>query len=146
MNLTISVNGKLALFILRGKVGWDNSQILDAKIHEVAKKGCNYIVFNLDEVVFLCSGGIGALVYHMKSVQSAGGDIFVVSSSDYIQFLFATIGFNVIFKDRVFESFEQFTDKILTPRGMNLNPFSTVSTVINVEEKPADTKPHSAAA
>jgi anti-anti-sigma factor len=130
-------------------VGWDNSRILDAQIHKMVEKGCTFIVFNLDEVTFLCSGGIGALVYNMKKVQDQGGDVFVVSSSDYIQFLFATIGFNVIFKDRVFETFEDFSEKVLVPKGMSLSPLSTFSSVIRTDEASASggmEKPSSAAA
>jgi hypothetical protein len=85
-------------------------------------------------VTFLCSGGIGALVYNMKKVQETGGDIYIVSSSDYIQFLFATIGFNIIFSGRIFKSFEEFVDKVLQPKGLSLNLFNAESTLINTEE------------
>ncbi len=97
MELRINSNAQIALFVVKGKIGWDNSRILDSQIHKMVEKGCSHIVFNLDEVTFLCSGGIGALIYNMKKVQEAGGDIFIVSNSDYIQYLFATIGFNIIF-------------------------------------------------
>lgn len=133
MELRINSNGKVALFLVKGKVGWDNSRILDTQIHKMIEKGATHIVFNLDEVTFLCSGGIGALIYNMKKVQDHRGDIFIVSNSDYIQFLFNTIGFNVIFKDRIFESFEEFSDKVLTPLGLSLNTHGGFSSVINTE-------------
>ncbi len=133
MELRINSNGKVALFLVQGKVGWDNSRILDTQIHKMIEKGATHIVFNLDEVTFLCSGGIGALIYNMKKVQDHRGDIFIVSNSDYIQFLFNTIGFNVIFKDRIFESFEEFSDKVLTPLGLSLNTHGGFSNVINTE-------------
>jgi anti-anti-sigma factor len=145
MELRINSNGKVALFVLSGKVGWDNSRILDTQILKMVEKGCTFIVFNLDDVTFMCSGGIGALVFNMKKVQDAGGDIFIVSSSDYIQFLFATIGFNIIFKDRIFETFEDFTEKVLAPKGLILNPFTSYSSVIHTEENRSD-KTRSAAA
>jgi hypothetical protein len=108
-------------------------------------QGCTYIVFNLDEVTFLCSGGIGALVYNLKKVQDGGGDIFIVSGSDYIQFLFATIGFNIIFRDRVFETFEDFSEKIMVPRGLTLNPVGVYTSVVQ-DEAPSGQKSRSAAA
>ncbi|HKP98651.1 MAG TPA: STAS domain-containing protein [Fibrobacteria bacterium] len=134
MELRITSNEKIALFIVKGKIGWENSRILDTQIHKMVEKGCSHIIFNLDEVTFLCSGGIGALVYNMKKVQETGGDIYVVSTSDYIQFLFATIGFNIIFSGRIFKSFEEFGDKVLQPKGLALNLFNAGSTVINTEE------------
>jgi anti-anti-sigma factor len=134
IELRITSNDKIALLIVKGKIGWDSSRILDTQIHKQVEKGCSHIIFNLDEVTFLCSGGIGALVYNMKKVQEKGGDIYIVSSSDYIQFLFATIGFNIIFSGRIFKSFEEFLDKVLQPKGLALNLFNAESVLINTEE------------
>ena len=134
MELRITSNERIALFIVSGKIGWDNSRILDTQIHKMVEKGCSHIIFNLDEVTFLCSGGIGALVYNMKKVQETGGDIYIVSTSDYIQFLFATIGFNIIFSGRIFKSFTEFLDKVLQPKGLSLNLENAESSIINTEE------------
>ncbi|GEM_PF-541559 len=134
MELRITSNEKISLLIVKGKIGWDNSRILDTQIHKQVEKGCSHIIFNLDEVTFLCSGGIGALMYNMKKVQEKGGDIYIVSSSDYIQFLFATIGFNIIFSGRIFNSFGEFVDNVLQPKGLALNLFNAESTLINTDE------------
>lgn len=134
MELRINSNSQIALFVVKGKIGWDNSRILDTQIHKMVEKGCTHIVFNLDEVTFLCSGGIGALIYNMKKVQENGGDIFIVSNSDYIQFLFATIGFNVIFNGKIFKTFEDFSDAILKSKGLILNLGASESSMINTEE------------
>jgi anti-anti-sigma factor len=134
MELRITHNDSIALMIVKGKIGWDNSRILDAQIHKMVDKGCSHIIFNLDEVSFLCSGGIGALMYNMKKVQGSGGDIYIVSSSDYIQFLFATIGFNIIFSGRIFKSFEEFGDRVLQPKGISLNLENAESILIDTGE------------
>jgi anti-anti-sigma factor len=134
VELRINSNAQIALFIVKGKIGWDNSRILDSQIHKMVEKGCTHIVFNLDEVTFLCSGGIGALVYNMKRVQDAGGDIYVVSNSDYIQYLLNTIGFNLIFQGKIFASFEEFSEKVLQGKGLFLNPVSSQSSLIQTEE------------
>lgn len=134
MELRITSSEKISLFIVKGKIGWDNSRILDTQIHKMVEKGCSHIIFNLDEVTFLCSGGIGALVYNMKKVQETGGDIYIVSTSDYIQFLFATIGFNIIFSGRIFKSFAEFGDKVLQNKGLALNLENAESAIINTEE------------
>src|SRR5688572_6204358 len=131
MELRVNSNGQIALFIVKGKIGWDNSRILDSQIHKMVEKGCTHIVFNLDEVTFLCSGGIGALIYNMKKVQESSGDIYIVSNSDYIQFLFATIGFNVIFSGKIFKSFEEFSESVLKTKNIQLNRHSNHASVIN---------------
>lgn len=134
MELRINSNAQIALFVIKGKIGWDNSRILDTQIHKMVEKGCSHIVFNLDEVTFLCSGGIGALIFNMKKVQEQGGDIFIVSNSDYIQYLFATIGFNTIFNDKIFKSFEEFSENVLKTKGLVLNLGTSQVSVINTEE------------
>ena len=134
MELRINSNAEIALFIVKGKIGWDNSRILDGQIHKMVEKGCGHIVFNLDEVTFMSSGGIGAIIYNMRRVQEMGGDIFIVSTSDYIQYLFATIGFHRIFNGRIFASFEEFSDQVLQKKGLSLNLMSSQSSVINTEE------------
>jgi anti-anti-sigma factor len=146
MELRITHNDSIALLIVKGKIGWDNSRILDAQIHKMVDKGCSHIIFNLDEVSFLCSGGIGALMYNMKKVQGSGGDIYIVSSSDYIQFLFATIGFNIIFSGRIFKSFEEFDDRVLQPKGMSLNLENAQSALIDTGEHRVHDGAHKSAA
>ncbi|NET23575.1 MAG: STAS domain-containing protein [Okeania sp. SIO1H5] len=121
MEITVNHTSDIALFLIKGKIGWEKAQKLEEKIIQSLERGCTYIVFNLDEVTFLGSGGIGALVYHMKKVHSRGGDIFIVSSSEYIQYLFATIGFNLIFEGKIFATFDQLVEKVLDPKGLTLN-------------------------
>lgn len=134
MELRITSNSQVALFIVKGKIGWDNSRILDAQIHKMVEKGCIYVIFNLDAATFLCSGGIGALIFNMKKVQETGGDIFIVSNSDYIQFLFATIGFNIIFSGKIFKDFAELQDRVLDPKGLTLNLVNAESAVIDTDE------------
>jgi anti-anti-sigma factor len=134
MELRINANTEIALLLVKGKVGWDNSRIIDTQIHKMIEQGCTHIVFNLDEVTFLCSGGIGALIYNMKRVQERKGDIYIVSNSEYIQYLFATIGFNLVFQGRIFATFEDFAEKILAPKGLSMNLFNAFTSVIQTEE------------
>lgn len=136
MELSISTNSSVALFVIKGKIGWENSRILDKQIVKAIDRGCTYIVFNLDDVTFLCSGGIGALIYNMRKVQQKEGDIYIVSNSDYIQYLFATIGFNVVFNGKIFGTFAEFSEKVLQSKGLFLNPLLEESDLIHTDDRP----------
>jgi hypothetical protein len=81
----------------------------------------------------------------MKRVQELGGDIYIVSNSEYIQYLFATIGFNVVFQGRIFDTFELFSEKILVPKGLSLNLQNAFTAVIQTEEHKAPSKSKNAA-
>ncbi len=145
MEIRISNSNQIALFIVKGKITWENSRVLDTQINKVIENACTHIVFNLDDVTFLCSGGIGALIYNMKKVQDQGGDIFIVSQSDYIQYLFATIGFNIIFNGKIFHTFEEFSETVLVPKGLSLNILDSQTTVVATEEHRFATKTKNAA-
>ena len=119
--ITVNKNGDIALFIVKDKINWDKARELDSKIGEVIKEGYYHIVFNLDDVTFLCSGGVGALVYHIRKVQSHGGDIYVVSDNDYVLYLFNTVCFDRVFSGKIFKNFSEFMSKVLEPKGLKLN-------------------------
>ncbi|MDG5814280.1 STAS domain-containing protein [Chitinispirillales bacterium ANBcel5] len=96
-----------------GRIDWENARVLDKEISAVIDDGFSQIVFNLEEVSFICSGGIGALVYNLNKVKKMGGGIYIISNSEYINFLFETLKFDIIFEGFLFKTFEQFSEKIL---------------------------------
>lgn len=98
---------KIALFKLEGNIDWNKSRDIDTAIHQSIESGCKFIVIDLSKVNLLCSGGIGAIVYNLKKVNEMGGGIYLVASSDYINFLFAVIRLNVIFENRMFKTYSE---------------------------------------
>jgi len=106
MKLTIARVENTAIFQVGGKVGWENSRVLDREVREAIKSGSRFLVFDLDSVQFLSSGAIGVLVYHLRKLQGAMGDIFVVTSNSYVLYLFRTIGFHRVFEGKIFQSMD----------------------------------------
>jgi anti-anti-sigma factor len=106
MKLTIARFENVAVFQIGGKVGWENSRVLDREVRESIKSGSRFLVFDLDSVQFLSSGAIGVLVYHLRKLQGGMGDIFVVTSNNYVLYLFRTIGFHRVFEGKIFQSIE----------------------------------------
>jgi anti-anti-sigma factor len=98
---------------ISGKVDWENARTLDREIQQIIDGGCSHIAFNLDEVTFICSGGIGALVYNLNKVKKNGGAIYIISSSEYVNYIFETLKFDVVFDGLLFTSYEQFQEKVL---------------------------------
>lgn len=113
MELSITQVGVYKIMKVAGKVDWENARVLDHKIQEVIDSGVYHIVFNLDEVTFICSGGIGALVYNLNKVKMNKGAIYIISSNDYVNYIFETLKFDVVFDGLLFTSFEDFRDKVL---------------------------------
>lgn len=113
MEFSTTENGKYKVVKLSGRIDWENARILDQKIQEIIEEGFYHIVFNLDEITFICSGGIGALVYNLNKVKKKNGAIYLVSSNEYINFIFETLKFNIVFDGYLFDSFETFHKEII---------------------------------
>ncbi len=113
MNISVTEMGQHKVVKISGKIDWENARTLDQAIKDIIYEGFYHIVFNLDEVTFICSGGIGALVYNFNKIRKNNGALYVISSNDYVNFIFETLKFDVIFEGFLFRSFEEFSEKIL---------------------------------
>jgi anti-anti-sigma factor len=87
--------------------------LLDKEIQQIVDEGIAHIVFNLDEVTFLCSGGVGALVYNLNKVKKAGGAMYIISSNEYVNYILETLKFSIVFDGFLFTSFESFRDQVM---------------------------------
>lgn len=113
MDLSVSQNGKFKIIKVSGKVDWENARLLDKEIDQIVEEGFCHIVFNLDEVTFICSGGIGALVYNLNKVKKMGGAIYIVSSNQYVNYIFETLKFDIVFDGYLYDTFENFSEQVL---------------------------------
>lgn len=112
MKLTIARIDDLSIFRIGGKVGWESSRLLDREVREAVEAKTKYLVFDLDEVEFLSSGAIGVLVYHLRKLQGGNGDIFVLTSNQYVMYLFRTIGFHRVFDGKIFGAYPELSAKL----------------------------------
>jgi anti-anti-sigma factor len=113
MELAITQAGKFKIIKISGKVDWDNARLLDKEIQQIVDDGFSHIVFNLDEVTFICSGGIGALVYNLNKVRKIGGAMYIISGNEYVNYILETLKFSFVFDGFLFSSFESFREQIM---------------------------------
>lgn len=70
-------------------------------ISALVEKGAKVILIDFQNVTFMDSSGLGALVLALKTVRAAGSKLFVCSINEQIRILFELTSM-----DRVFEIFE----------------------------------------
>ncbi|BAU65825.1 anti-sigma-factor antagonist [Stanieria sp. NIES-3757] len=70
------------------------------KINESIESGADIILVDFNNVTFMDSSGLGALVLSLKSVRAAGAKLFLCSINEQIRMLFELTSM-----DRVFEIF-----------------------------------------
>jgi anti-anti-sigma factor len=113
VELAITEISGVKIIKIVGKVDWECARLLDKEIQQVIDNGFYQIAFNLNDVSFICSGGIGALVYNLNKVKKLGGAIYIISSNEYVNYLFRTLKFDVVFDNFLFASFEDFSKAII---------------------------------
>ncbi|MBD3241904.1 MAG: STAS domain-containing protein [Chitinivibrionales bacterium] len=112
MELDITDSGAYKIVTLSGKVDWESARRFDAEVQAVIAAGNNHLVFDLDRVSFLCSGAIGALTYNLNKIKSSNGSFYIVSSNEYVNSIFETLRFDVVFSDRLLRSIDEFKKKV----------------------------------
>lgn len=118
MQLSMTETDRFKIIKIVGKVSWDDAQDLDITIRKVIdEEGFTHLVFNLDEVNFICSGGIGALVFNLNRVKEKGGEMYLVSSSEYLNFIFETLRFDVVFDGYLYKDYEDFVTNVLEKKS-----------------------------
>jgi anti-anti-sigma factor len=106
-------SGKYKLVTLTGSIDWENARQIDTLVQQVIDDGFVHIVFNLEGVEFICSGGVGALMYNLNKVKRLGGGLYLISSNDYINYIFETLRFDVVFEGYLFGSYDEFREKVM---------------------------------
>ncbi|MCX7727563.1 MAG: STAS domain-containing protein [Chitinispirillaceae bacterium] len=114
MELSITeIKNKYKVIKPIGRIDWESARLLDKEINQIIEDGFYHIVFNLDEVNFICSGGIGALVYNLNKVRKKNGAIYIISSNHYINYIFETLKFDIVFEGYLYKTFEDFASAVL---------------------------------
>ena len=70
------------------------------EISNLVESNVDIVLIDFQDVTFMDSSGLGALVLALKTVRAAGGKLFVCSVNDQIKMLFELTSM-----DRVFEIF-----------------------------------------
>jgi anti-anti-sigma factor len=113
MDLTVDSQGRYRIFTLEGKIDWEGARQLDERIQKEVEAGCTQLAFDLNKVTFLCSGAIGALAFNLNKIKKEGGDFYVISSNDYVNYIFSTLRFDTMFGGKFYSSIEDFRATVL---------------------------------
>lgn len=87
---------------------------LRRNINDVVASGADIVLIDFQDVKFMDSSGLGALVSAMKTVKTSGGKLCLCSVKDQVKMIF-----ELTRMDRVFESFTdraEFDQKVLASK------------------------------
>lgn len=80
-------------------------------ISDVVTRGADIVLIDLQDVKFIDSSGLGALVSAMKMVRTAGGKLFVCSINDQVKMVFELTRMERVFE--IFADRDEFNRKVL---------------------------------
>jgi hypothetical protein len=87
--------------------------ILDQEIHRIIEGGV--LPYRLSTSTMSPSSAAAAsraLAYNLNKVKRKGGAIYIVSSNDYINYIFETLKFNIVFEGYYYKTFEEFSSEV----------------------------------
>jgi anti-sigma B factor antagonist len=94
--ITSRAAGDTVLLDLQGRL-WVLDLPLRDRVHSLLEQGCRYFVFNLAEVDYIDSSGLGQLVALWTSVRTREGNLCVLQPSARVRRLLTVTRLNVIF-------------------------------------------------
>jgi anti-anti-sigma factor len=71
---------------------------LRREISDIVESGANIVLVDFQDVTFMNSSGLGALVSTLKVVRSAGAELFLCSLSDQVKIIFQLTKMDRVFK------------------------------------------------
>lgn len=81
------------------------------EIQDSLNKRAEFILIDLQNVTFMDSSGLGALVISLKNVEAAGAKLFICSLNDQLKILFELTSMDQKFS--IFYNRQEFEDRIL---------------------------------
>jgi len=83
---------------VKGRVDSETTPEFDTELSNLLRDNRCKIVLNLQDVEFLSSAGLRAMVKALKGAQKSGGDVRLASVSQPIEVILRTVGMLQMFK------------------------------------------------
>jgi len=82
------------------------------EISSLMESNVDIVLIDFQDVTFMDSSGLGALVLALKTVRAAGGKLFICSVNDQIKMLFELTSMDRVFE--IFPSREDFENAVIS--------------------------------
>ncbi|WP_349262702.1 STAS domain-containing protein [Allocoleopsis sp.] len=87
-----------------------SSNKLRREVIDIVENGANIVLVDFQDVTFINSAALGALVSMLKLVRSAGAELFLCSLTEQVNIMFNLTKMNRVFK--TFASRDEFEQKV----------------------------------
>ena len=105
MDIDIRQTGDTCALRIKGRFIAESVREFDAALESALASGCIYLILDLQEMPFIDSSGIGAVVNALRRTRQVGGDTKLVNPSSLASKTFKMVGILSLFG--VFSSEEE---------------------------------------
>ena len=98
MEITHRNDEQVAVLTLKGRLDLASGSLLKEHVKQLCEKGTNSIHLNLNQVDFINSSGLGALVSIMKEMRLRKGRLTLSNLASYVQEIFDITQLSHIFE------------------------------------------------
>jgi anti-sigma B factor antagonist len=97
VDLDIKQSGNTCSLRIKGQLKSSNVPDFDAAFESALSNGCIYLILDLEQMPFIDSSGIGAIVNALRRTRQVGGDTKLVNPSSFATKTFKMVGILSLF-------------------------------------------------
>lgn len=97
MDISSKEISDVRIYAFSGRIIYDTEEIVKKKMDEIIAGSHKKIVFNLTDLTYINSSGLGLLINVLKQVRAAGGDIKLSNLRPELNELFRITSLNSVF-------------------------------------------------
>ena len=98
MEITVKDSGDVKVYRFSGRIIYDTEEVVKKQMDEIIKGKMKKVVFNLTDLTYINSSGLGLLINVLKQVRAAGGDIKLSNLRPELNELFRITSLNSVFE------------------------------------------------
>ncbi|HEY9849650.1 MAG TPA: STAS domain-containing protein [Leptolyngbyaceae cyanobacterium] len=80
------------------------------EVSDLVNEGAKIVLVDFQDITFMDSSGLGALVLSLKTVRASGGKLFICSINEQVRMLFELTSMDRVFQ--IFANRDDFMDKV----------------------------------
>ena len=98
LSIDTDIGQPVSIVKVKGIVDSETAPKFESALLALLDQNCNKIVLNLENVEFLSSAGLRAMVQALKGAKDSKGDVHLASVPDHIKGILLTVGMMQMFK------------------------------------------------
>ena len=94
MELTHEKNGEILMITIKGRLDAATANVADDAIKESMGEDCTRVLFNLNDLDYLSSGGLRVILGVAKDIKRKEGKLVLCSLHEFVKEIFEVSGFD----------------------------------------------------